>query len=305
MTLYMGLGANIGRREETIDQALGALDGRIGALVGCSSLYETRPIGFVSSHLFLNAVAAFETTLTIRELIETTQAVERELGRTAKSRDGHYCDRTIDLDLLMLGDEVIDTPDITLPHPRMELRRFVLEPLCELDPEVRNPRTGQTAREMLAALNRPFITEQTAADEALLHAVNALLPQLSDTAKPLSIDTLRRLVSTDSTHIYTVSDEEQTICGMATLCLYTSPTGTKAWIEDVVVDSAAQGRGYARSLISHLMNEAGHLGAKAVLLTSRPERIAANALYRRCGFEQRVTNVYRYTPPRRNPSFQE
>ena len=128
--LYISLGANTGSRAATLRQALEALDRRLGRRVGCSSFYETEPVGFVSPHKFLNAAAAYETELTPRQLLRATQEVERLLGRTSKSRDGRYADRPIDIDLLMLDGVVVSEPDLCLPHPAMAGRRFVLEPLC-------------------------------------------------------------------------------------------------------------------------------------------------------------------------------
>ncbi len=294
MPLYIGLGANIGEREATLRQAIRTLGERIGALVGCSSLYETRPVGFASEHLFLNAVAAFDTQLSPREVLRITQEVERELGRTVKSKDGRYADRPIDIDLLLMEGAVCEEADLTLPHPRLAERRFVLEPLCELAPELRHPVTGQTASEMLTHLNHLHIETIERADDALLAALNRLLPQLSSSARPLSMDALSEMTVSPYTYIYIGRDEEGEVQAIATLCLCASPTGCKAWVEDVVVDATCRGRGYAKDLIAHLQAESVRLGAKSLNLTSRPERQAANNLYQRMGFMPRTTNVYRW-----------
>ncbi len=295
MSLYIGLGANIGEREATLRQAIRTLGERIGALVGCSSLYETRPVGFTSEHLFLNAVAAFDTPLSTREVLRITQEVERELGRTAKSKDGCYADRPIDIDLLLMDNEVCDEPDLTLPHPRLQERRFVLEPLCELVPDLRHPVMGLTVSDILAQLNRLGIEEIEHADDGLLAALNRLLPQLSASARPLALEALEEMTASPYTHIYIGRDETDEVQAMATLCLCASPTGCKAWVEDVVVDATCRGRGYAKALIAHLQAESVRLGAKSLNLTSRPERQAANNLYQRMGFVPRTTNVYRWS----------
>jgi 2-amino-4-hydroxy-6-hydroxymethyldihydropteridine diphosphokinase len=133
---YVGVGANLGDREATIRAALEALPG----LVGVSKLRETDPVGVVDQPPFLNAAAALETELTPRELLDTLLAVERELGRERRERWGP---RTIDLDLLLYGAETIDEPGLTVPHPRLHERRFALEPLLDLDPELAIPGRGR------------------------------------------------------------------------------------------------------------------------------------------------------------------
>jgi 2-amino-4-hydroxy-6-hydroxymethyldihydropteridine diphosphokinase len=142
---YVGVGANLGDREATIRAALEALPG----LVGVSKLRETDPVGVVDQPPFLNAAAALETELTPRELLDTLLAVERELGRERRERWGP---RTIDLDLLLYGDETIDEPGLTVPHPRLHERRFALEPLLDLDPELAIPGRGRVAN-LLAGLH--------------------------------------------------------------------------------------------------------------------------------------------------------
>jgi len=124
---YVGVGANLGDREATIRAALAALPG----VVGVSRLRETDPVGVVDQPPFLNGAAALETDFSPRELLGALLAVERELGRERRERWGP---RTIDLDLLLYGDETIDEPGLAVPHPRMHERRFVLEPLAELAP---------------------------------------------------------------------------------------------------------------------------------------------------------------------------
>ncbi len=136
--IYLGLGSNLGDRHTVLLAAIEQLVQRVGRLVRCSSFFETEPWGFESEHQFLNAVALFRTTLSPRELLAVTQDIERELGRTRKSQDG-YEDRVIDIDILLYGDEHIDEPDLQIPHPRMQERPFVMEPLEELRANMNRP----------------------------------------------------------------------------------------------------------------------------------------------------------------------
>jgi 2-amino-4-hydroxy-6-hydroxymethyldihydropteridine diphosphokinase len=293
MLLYLSLGSNLGARKSYIEQALRALEEHIGVLLKCSSLYETAPWGFNSEHGFLNAVALFETTLSPLHILDITQDIERRLGRTQKTTSDGYHDRTIDIDLLFCDNAIIAEPRLTLPHPLLEKRRFVLEPLAEIAPHLQHPISGLTVKEMLTTLNQPSIELLAEASASELEAINRLLPQLSSSAKALSAEALKALIASPHTFIYIIKDENHATQGMASLCLCTSPTGTKAWVEDVVVEKECRGRGYARALLQHLKQESKRLGVKSLNLTSRPERQAANALYRSEGFELRTTNVYR------------
>ena len=146
MTLaYVGLGANLGDRERTILAAVAALPG----VVAVSRLRETEPVGVTDQPAFLNGAAALETELSARELLETLLEIERRLGRERRERWGP---RTIDLDLLLYGAESVDEPGLTVPHAHLHERRFALEPLAELDPELVVPGRGRV-RDLLAELD--------------------------------------------------------------------------------------------------------------------------------------------------------
>lgn len=138
MKAYVALGANLGDREATVRRA--------AAMLGphrLSTIRETEPWGYADQPRFLNAVAEVETDLPPRELLDRLHEIERELGRT---REGpRYGPRTIDLDLLVYGDEVVDEPGLRVPHPRLAERAFVLEPLYELDAELVVPGRGRVA----------------------------------------------------------------------------------------------------------------------------------------------------------------
>ena len=142
---YVGLGSNLGDREKTIRGAIAALQG----VVAVSELRETDPIGVTAQPAFLNGAARLETELLPRELLETLLEIERGLGRERLERWGP---RTIDLDLLLYGDEIVDEPGLTVPHPHLHERRFALEPLAELDPELVVPGRGPVSA-LLAALD--------------------------------------------------------------------------------------------------------------------------------------------------------
>jgi 2-amino-4-hydroxy-6-hydroxymethyldihydropteridine diphosphokinase len=148
---YVGLGANLGDREATIRLALVLLGERPGVeILLVSTLRETIPVGFLDQPAFLNGAAMLETTLEPDDLLEELLAVELELGRERGAERNRP--RTIDLDLLLYGDEVVDRPGLTVPHPRLHERAFALEPLAELDPTLRIPGRG-TVTEALAGLD--------------------------------------------------------------------------------------------------------------------------------------------------------
>jgi 2-amino-4-hydroxy-6-hydroxymethyldihydropteridine diphosphokinase len=150
MKAYVGLGANLGDRDGTIRRALALLGEEPGIRVlAVSSFRETDPVGYVDQPRFLNGAAALETELPARGLLDRLLAVERELGRV-RGEGPRYGPRPIDLDLLLYGDETIDEPGLTVPHPRLAERRFVVEPLHELDPDLVLP-DGSRVRDLLRA----------------------------------------------------------------------------------------------------------------------------------------------------------
>lgn len=152
--LYIGLGSNMGDRKAMLQSAVKMIQDRVGRVSALSSFYETEPWGFESDNMFVNAAACVETELTADEALAVTQDIERELGRKAKSEGGVYSDRPIDIDLLMYGSAQISTPRLVLPHPLMQERLFVMQPLAEIAPELVHPVLGQTMREILTTLER-------------------------------------------------------------------------------------------------------------------------------------------------------
>jgi 2-amino-4-hydroxy-6-hydroxymethyldihydropteridine diphosphokinase len=149
---YVGLGANIGPREATLLRAVDLIAVVPGvAVLELSSFRETEPVGITDQPEFLNGALALDTTLSPRELLDALLAVERELGRVRIDGE-RWGPRTIDLDLLLYGDETIDEPGLTVPHPRLHERSFALEPLAELDPDVAIPGRGRVS-ELLQQLH--------------------------------------------------------------------------------------------------------------------------------------------------------
>ncbi|HKS77590.1 MAG TPA: 2-amino-4-hydroxy-6-hydroxymethyldihydropteridine diphosphokinase [Gaiellaceae bacterium] len=148
---YVGLGANLGDRERTVREAVAALGAEEGIeVLAVSTLRETEPVGVGGQPPFLNGAAALDTTLEAPELLERLLAVEQRFGRVRVP--GEHGPRTLDLDLLLYGDEQIDEPGLAVPHPRLHERRFVLEPLVELDPGLVVPGRG-TVESLLRGLH--------------------------------------------------------------------------------------------------------------------------------------------------------
>ena len=149
MRAFVGLGSNLGEREAMLRGALDRLGAEEGiTVVAVSSFRETDPVGVLDQPRFVNAAAELETRLAPRELLERLLEVERGLGRD-RAKEERWGPRMIDLDLLLYGDEEIDEPGLTVPHPRLAERAFVREPLLELDPGLRLP-DGRALRELHA-----------------------------------------------------------------------------------------------------------------------------------------------------------
>jgi 2-amino-4-hydroxy-6-hydroxymethyldihydropteridine diphosphokinase len=158
MKAYVGLGSNLGERETLIRLAIEGL-ARLPEtrLAQVSSLYDTEPVGELDQPNFLNAVAQLETDLTARQLLWNLLLVERRLGRV-RTGNARYGPRTIDLDLLLVDNLVLDEPNLVLPHPELHRRAFVLVPLCEIEPALVHPILGETMKELLAKVeSRPTV----------------------------------------------------------------------------------------------------------------------------------------------------
>ena len=146
--VYLSLGSNIGDREHHLREAIARLE-TVGKVTSVSSFYETEPVEVTDQALFLNCVLAMETSLSPSELMPQLLEIERNLGRERIQKKGP---RTIDIDILLVDDLVVDSPSLTIPHPAMAERRFVLEPLAEIAPDATHPVLRKTARDLLNGL---------------------------------------------------------------------------------------------------------------------------------------------------------
>src|SRR6516162_7169087 len=145
---YLSLGSNVGDRKKNLSTAIDRL-GAVGRVESISSFYETEPVEVTDQPWFLNCAVALETSATPEHLMKDLLAIEQEMGRKRIQEKGP---RTIDIDILLFGDQVMNGPDLTIPHPAMHQRRFVLEPLAEIAPEAMHPLLRKTVQELLGNL---------------------------------------------------------------------------------------------------------------------------------------------------------
>ena len=149
---YLSLGSNLGDKSANLNKAIELLKERAGEVLAGSSFYETAPDGFISENSFVNIALSLDTRLDVYVLLDVCEEIEKELGRTTKSVNLNYSDRLIDIDILYFNNMQLATERLTLPHPRMHKRQFVLEPLAEIAPKFRHPITGMSTVKMLKEL---------------------------------------------------------------------------------------------------------------------------------------------------------
>ncbi|MEL7599830.1 MAG: 2-amino-4-hydroxy-6-hydroxymethyldihydropteridine diphosphokinase [Proteiniphilum sp.] len=153
-SIILALGSNLGDKRQNIAFALNQIEERIGSITSLSALYDTLPVGFYSTHNFVNCVCEVDTNLNISDLFSITQEIEKEMGRSNKSTNANYSDRIIDIDLIMAGNLILQTERLTIPHPLFHTRDFVLMPLCEIAPERIHPVIGKTIRRLKEELDQ-------------------------------------------------------------------------------------------------------------------------------------------------------
>ncbi len=153
-TVYLLLGGNLGSREENLKRAIALLDEKIGKVISVSSLYETAAWGKTDQPAFLNQAVALQTNLSALEVLDRALSIEGELGRIRKDKWG---ERLIDIDLILFGNEIIHVPDkLQVPHPHMQNRKFVMEPLAEIAPDVVHPVLGETILSIFLHIKDPL-----------------------------------------------------------------------------------------------------------------------------------------------------
>jgi len=145
--VFFGLGTNMGKRAENLSKAVHSIETEIGSVLKTSSVFETEPWGFHSDEQFLNMVVKVKTELSPAELLTRILSIEASLGR--KRGKKHYVSRVIDIDILLYDDQIIDEKNLKIPHPLLHERRFVLEPLCELELDLIHPVLGKTLKDLL------------------------------------------------------------------------------------------------------------------------------------------------------------
>lgn len=146
-SVYFQLGSNLGNREEYLETAKKLISSNIGKITSASNIFESEPWGFFTSNWFLNQVIEVKTNLDPINILKTANTIEQQLGRKREGKS--YSSRTIDIDIILVDDLIINTPELQIPHSRMCERRFVLEPLAQIAPNFVHPTTGKSISQLL------------------------------------------------------------------------------------------------------------------------------------------------------------
>lgn len=153
MIYHLNIGSNLGNKQANLERAVGLIAQRLSCTPAVSRYIETEAWGFESDNTFLNVAVMLESEMCPQEMLSALQSVEKAISTDShRNEDGSYRNRTIDIDIIAIDEMVIDTPALTVPHPRMHLRDFVLKPMCELNPEWLHPLLGKTAKQLLGEL---------------------------------------------------------------------------------------------------------------------------------------------------------
>lgn len=153
-TVYLSLGSNLGNREEIIKSSINLINEQIGEVTKVSDIYETEPWGFTSANKFINVAIEITTQLSPNEVSDIVHRIEFDLGRRRNPNANSYEDRVIDIDILLFDNIISDDKYLTLPHPKMHLREFVILPLCEIAPNLIHPVLGITIKDIKNNINR-------------------------------------------------------------------------------------------------------------------------------------------------------
>lgn len=286
--VYLGLGSNLGDRAANLAKAMELLSRRI-KVERLSSLYETEPVGYTSQPRFLNAVCSATTELSPRELLTLAKGIERELGR---EKSFPNAPRPIDIDILFYGETVLSEPELTLPHPRLTERAFVLVPLAEISPELVHPASGVSVLELLKSAPgqkgvrrwqkagqevKMKIREFTMKDYDRMWQLWRLchIPLAESDSPERTAEKLKR-----DPDLFLVAEMNEAIMGV----VMGSWDGRLAWIYNQAVDPCCRRMGVGSQLMSEIERRLQAKGATRINLLIEKTNLEAEDFYQSSGF---------------------